>query len=582
MRLSWTSAFVALGVVVRVWAADGEGVGPLSVPPSQFFDGNDGAWSTFFVQVGTPPQSVRVLPGTSASAGSTLWVVLPEGCTDANPGLEDCPENRHIFTRNESRTWSTDSLGNDGLYTLNTLEEGKLGLTGNAFYGFDTVQLGIGGSDMPVLESQLVAGIATNDFWLGSLGLSPVPFNFTNLNDPVPSMMGTLRNQSKIAGSSWGYTAGAAYHDPPIYGSLTLGGYDASRFNADQSLTDIGFGADFSRDLVVELQSITYSTLGSSPLLARSSFMFIDSLVPHMWLPTNACEAFEKAFNLTWNSTLELYLIDDAVHQAILAENPTFTFTLGAGGTRNDTTDITIPYAAFDLEVSQPIVESGSSRYFPLKQAQNSTQYTLGRVFLQEAYVIADFDRQNFTVAQALFPSTSQAQELHAILPPTSNDSKEESSLSAGVIAGIAIGAVALIAILIFGIWWTCRRKRRKSQAALLVPKAESSPEERNEGQYHDIKDHPELDGGEPQRHEVEGQKFHPPELDGQKVHPPELDGQKLYPPELDSQKVHPPELDGHDHHRYEMGSDEDLRERPLHEIDGRGVAYELDASPAR
>ena len=44
---------------------------PINVPPSLFWDGNDGSWSTFHVQVGTPGQAVRLLPGTSASASDT-------------------------------------------------------------------------------------------------------------------------------------------------------------------------------------------------------------------------------------------------------------------------------------------------------------------------------------------------------------------------------------------------------------------------------------------------------------------------------------------------------------------------------
>jgi hypothetical protein len=46
-------------------------VSPINVPPSLYWDGIDGAWSTFHVQVGTPGQLLRLLPGTSASAGDT-------------------------------------------------------------------------------------------------------------------------------------------------------------------------------------------------------------------------------------------------------------------------------------------------------------------------------------------------------------------------------------------------------------------------------------------------------------------------------------------------------------------------------
>ena len=125
-----------------------------------------------------------------------VQVVLPEGCTDANPGLANCSDARgQTFIRNASTTWSTQRLSNGGLFQLNTFEEGYLGLTGNAYYGFDTVNLG---SSLPTLQNQLVAGIATNSYWLGSLGLSPIGFNITTLNDPIPSLLHNLRNGSLV------------------------------------------------------------------------------------------------------------------------------------------------------------------------------------------------------------------------------------------------------------------------------------------------------------------------------------------------------------------------------------------------
>ena len=38
----------------------------LSLPPSQIWDGNDGAWSTFIIRIGTPAQYFRVLPSTNS------------------------------------------------------------------------------------------------------------------------------------------------------------------------------------------------------------------------------------------------------------------------------------------------------------------------------------------------------------------------------------------------------------------------------------------------------------------------------------------------------------------------------------
>lgn len=41
------------------------------------WDGNDGAWSTFIIRVGTPAQLFRVLPSTS---GHQTWVPIPDQC----------------------------------------------------------------------------------------------------------------------------------------------------------------------------------------------------------------------------------------------------------------------------------------------------------------------------------------------------------------------------------------------------------------------------------------------------------------------------------------------------------------------
>ena len=85
-----------------------------------------------------------------------------------------------------------ERLANGGLFELTLYEEKFLGYEGNAFYGFDNITLGLPGSGMPSVSEQLIAGIATPDFWLGSLGLSPLPFNFTSQTNPLPSLLGSL------------------------------------------------------------------------------------------------------------------------------------------------------------------------------------------------------------------------------------------------------------------------------------------------------------------------------------------------------------------------------------------------------
>ena len=169
-----------------------------------------------------------------------------------------------------------------------------------------------------------------------------------------------------------------------VDGALTLGGYDASRFVPN----DVNFqmASDISRDLIVGLQSIAYtdSKTTNSHLLSEGILTFIDSTVPHIWLPADACTLFEDAFGITYNNTLERYLVNDTVHQDLQIRNPSISFLLGNDISGGATVNVTFPYAAFDLQLNDPFV-NGSQPYFPLRRAANESQYTLGRTFLQES-----------------------------------------------------------------------------------------------------------------------------------------------------------------------------------------------------
>jgi hypothetical protein len=380
---------------------------------------------------------------------------------------------------------------------------------------------------LPSLDNQIIAGIATNDYWLGYIGLSPISFNFssqddaTSMRDPQPSFLSNLKNQSLIPSLSWGYTAGASYRDDPTFGSLVLGGYDESRFTPNN--VTFAFAADFSRDLTVNLRSISYDTLGSSPLLTESIPVFINSLVTHLWLPTEVCQRFEKVFNLTWSDAEQLYLLNDETHERLSILNPTFTLTLGHEETGGDTVEIALPYGAFDLSGTAPFTDP-PSRYFPLKRAERAEQYTLGRVFLQGAYVVTDYERQSFSVSAALFPDSSKTSNttLVGILPP---GFEEPSSLGAGVIAGIVVGSVMgvlLVAAALF--YWQRRRKRNIGD---IDQARKSSIDEKMASQ--DLARGvvgSELDSQGPQRYEIGGSVRKGSELDGVNTNVMELDPQ--------------------------------------------------------
>ena len=167
--------------------------------------------------------------------------------------------------------------------------------------------------------------------------------------------------------------------------SLTLGGYDSSRFTPNDVVFD--FASDISRNLVVGLQSIQFSdsdTLNKELLPSGGILTFIDSTIPQIWLPIDSCKAFEDAFGITYDNETELYLVNSTLHDDLIKQNANVSFIMGNAVLGGKTVNISFPYASFDLQVSYPIVNT-TQYYFPLRRAANDTQYTLGRTFLQES-----------------------------------------------------------------------------------------------------------------------------------------------------------------------------------------------------
>lgn len=365
----------------------------LNIAPSEYWDGNDGPWSTFNLNVGTQAQKLRVLPVTSQSV---VWVVLEQGCPSQYPG--NCPSLRgNIFDPSPSKdiSWSPQQPTDGQAYfaiphdSESSLPDYQDELDVEA--GVDTISLDWSGKDAPLaLNTQVVAGFAAELPWLGVLGLSGRPSHIFNYSTTEYSPLQSLVANDSISGLYWAYTAGKRYANPPLFGSLTLGGYDAARVNLNSSIV-VGFGSDSTRDLLVAVTHITISASTTITVSGLPILTLIDSFLPEIWLPKAACAAFESALGLAWNDTLKMYLINDTQHANLISQNPIVTFYLAANTSSSAATQITLPYAAFDLSAQFPLAgiqdNATSLKYFPLKQADNSSQYYLGRTFLQEAYV---------------------------------------------------------------------------------------------------------------------------------------------------------------------------------------------------
>jgi hypothetical protein len=479
--------------------------------------------------VGTPPALVYVLPST---ASTSTWVVGTWGCNQLYNLLAlppNCNATRGgVFDNNTSSTWH--EKGNYGLKV-----EEYLGEKVEGEFGFDDVDLGYTGSGVS-LKNTTVAWFIDQIYAVGMFGLSYRPTNFSLAAwDMVPSFLDTLYTEKKIPSLSYGYTAGAYYRkDAGGQGSLVLGGYDRSLFVPNSLF--FPFNEDQSVDLTVGLQGIyasnvlssnaLFSGSGTTKLVKRPAFtnnngtessttsasiaktaspttqtsrvsatsattnssstnllptpspFFIDSTTSHVWLPEEACLHFEKAFGLVHDADSDLYLVNDTQHDALLALNPSITFSLTltytVGSVSAPVINITFPYAAFDLWVTWGYNISGPSRYFPIRRAANNTQYVLGRTFLQEAYLYIDNNYQNFTVSQRVWPYPTKSE----ILP----QEIITHFISPAVYAAIGVSIAVFLPLATFSIWFYLHRKRldeekRKEEEAEAARKSQEEEE---------------------------------------------------------------------------------------------------------
>lgn len=202
----------------------------------------------------------------------------------------------------------------------------------------------------------------------------------------------------------------------------------------------------------------------------------IDSTVPDLWLPQAWCDLFEDAFGLRYVEETGRYLVDDKQHTELQRLQPTLTFSLGASTAGGTITRFDLPYAAFDLEGQYPVFPN-ATRYFPIRRAADDSQYTIGRVFLQETYLTVDSERGIFNISQAKFSNPMPSADLVAILSPDAANSTTggspttivgsqaaESGLSGGAIGGIVAGAVGALVILAAVVFWWTRRRRARNQ----------------------------------------------------------------------------------------------------------------------
>ncbi|KAF2096655.1 acid protease [Rhizodiscina lignyota] len=476
---------------------------PFLVKATGKFDGNDGQWSTFDLKIGNPDQEFRVLVSTS---GEVSWVPLAEGCvatSDTGPLPSNCSDTRGVdpsgasstllgYNASLSKASDPQTLGTYQLQLNPDLDIDNFGTAYNisATYYQDSFQLASGvsssdGSSLQLTQSDTVfAGVADANLWVGTIGLGLG--DVTDLSGGnETSFMQSLVDGAHIPSRSWGYTAGAAYKSNGGYsGNLVLGGYDQSRFDSTHSASFTMPQSNQQSLLRVNLKSLEIGSW-SPPLDTFPAEVILDSTLPYMYLPDNMCDALAQQLGLQYDNITDLFLVNDT-QRATNQNIGSITIILQDISDMSTQTSISFPYAAFDLTASFPIYTDGPRSYFPLRRSVNG-QNTLGRVFFQEAYVIANYEQRNFTVAKTTFPSQAPAPQITPIyssrFPSPTPTPPSHHGISGGAIAGIVIGAVAAV-LLAVGAWFLfARRRKAKGKADYEKQQFEDEEAERRRRQ---------------------------------------------------------------------------------------------------
>lgn len=184
---------------------------PVILEASSNWIGNDGNWSSFNIFIGSPPQQFYVLPSTTAGES---WVPVPEGCATLLSADFNCGKSRGVgfnngvqssgFLTNSSSTWQ-----DVGLYSA-LAEQALFGNTTAVTYGQDLLTLPSRFAQLN-LPRQLIGGMASWDFWTGTLGLGSSPTHFDVRTTPSMGVIQSLQASGNIASSSYGFFAGAWY-----------------------------------------------------------------------------------------------------------------------------------------------------------------------------------------------------------------------------------------------------------------------------------------------------------------------------------------------------------------------------------
>ncbi|KAK0379248.1 aspartic-type endopeptidase [Colletotrichum limetticola] len=357
---------------------------------------------------------------------------------------------------------------------------------------------------------------------------------------------GMLWAQQNIPSNSFGMHIGSVWSR--IGGSLVFGGYDQNRLTGEVLVSDGDYTdnpitlRDISIEVIQGVSPFNFTSQGGlrqDGLLAAGNnsiqnglLVSIDGCAPYLTLPKSTCDNIASHLPVNYDAKLGLYLWDteSKAYSRIVSSASALSFTF-LSGTNTEPLTIRVPFLHLNLTLSEPL-SAKPTPYFPCFNS-GSGRYALGRTFLQDAFLGANWGQSKWWLGQAPGPNIQLSSRVVSIeeadtVIKAGNNNWEESwkgvwevlgpdndsgtspaespadnrgpipeptvSLSTGAIAGIAVGGVLAIATLILGIVFWRRRSRR---GRVEVTMEREAPQHKHDDLQYDLRPPPQTEPAE-------------------------------------------------------------------------------------
>lgn len=388
--------------------------------------GPDGPWQAITIQLGTPPQALDVYPAgvwqSTILAKQVCSMFLSSLCGTGglfDPSASNSYDNTSImFGRNSDVSPDIDA---GFIYTglkSEVMDTLILPRSGTAVDAATVSNLSI------ALYSSLYMTYPDGSHYPPQLGFLSLGPKVNQVFVPIIANLipGAVMQQGRINSNSYGMHVGSAALKLPL--SLWLGGYDALRLSGPVStqrvneeylmeidLYDIGIGVESggspfpytSRQGI--LSDGNASITGTIPVL-------LDPALPYLSLPNSTCASITRDLPVTYQAGYGLYFWNTTdPRYARITTSPSylsFTFRLTSSTASTDgNVTIKVPFQLLDLTLDRPLISTPTS-YFPCQPFLFGQQYSLGRAFLQAAFIGVNWGNQingEWYLAQAPGPN---------------------------------------------------------------------------------------------------------------------------------------------------------------------------------